>query len=599
MGDIAAGDSSMNRSKGSANDLSSTVGYNSLNKSTGIDSQGPSLSSLTMRFMPLIECYLTVSRYTILSPLPASSDYESSKNPLKRNRDECIDTIESPSAETEQSSEQLPTAIDISTSTATAETPLRLSTARSVSAIGVALQSATKKEGLPGYGFRQHAAYMRMQRELCNGEASDRFKTFIEKNDILLNMILRQNVHLLESSFSTLILAPFCRHRLHFDIKRAYFKGKLKKMKQNSSRMQGSLRIQVNRGRVLDDSFRKLRHCKAEEMRKRVSISFTGEEGMDAGGLTREWYTVLAREIFDERVPLFTSMGSNVTFQPSALSSLSCPDEDHLDYFKFVGRIIGKALCDGQLLDAHFTRTFYKHILGLPITYRDLEAIEPDYYKSLLQILEFSLDDIGVDMTFSADFNELGQVTTVDLIENGRNIPVTDENKMLSVQLIAHHRTTTAIREQIDAFLAGFHELVPPELISIFDAQELELLISGLPEIDLNDLRAHTDYCGYKSSDIQITWFWNCLRAFSKEEKALFLQFVTGTSKVPLEGFANLTGSDGPRRFNIQKAFGSHLLPSAHTCFNQLDLPEYSSEEEMKEKLLTAIREGSEGFGFA
>ena len=238
-------------------------------------------------------------------------------------------------------------------------------------------------------------------------------------------------------------------------------------------------------------------------------------------------------------------------------------------------------------------------MLGLPVSYHDLEAIEPDYYKSLLQILEHPLDVIGVDLTFSADFNELGQTTTIDLIKNGRNINVTDENKLLYIQLIAHHRTTTAIRKQIDAFLEGFHELVPPELISIFDAQELELLISGLPDIDLDDLRSTTEYNGYKPSDTIISWFWNCLRAFNKEEKALFLQFVTGTSKVPLEGFANLTGSDGPRRFNIHKAFGNHLLPSAHTCFNQLDLPEYTSEEELKEKLLIAIREGSEGFGFA
>jgi len=74
--------------------------------------------------------------------------------------------------------------------------------------------------------------------------------------------------------------------------------------------------------------------------------------------------------------------------------------------------------------------------------------------------------------------------------------------------------------------------LVPPELISIFDAQELELLISGLPEIDLDDLKANTDYHGYKNSDTQINYFWNALRSFSKEDKALFLQFVTGTSKV-------------------------------------------------------------------
>ena len=306
-------------------------------------------------------------------------------------------------------------------------------------------------------------------------------------------------------------------------------------------------------------------------------------------------YTILAREIFNPNYALFTAIDS-VTFQPNPYSAIN---PEHLDYFKFVGRIIGKSLCDGQLLDVHFTRTFYKHILGLPVNYHDLEAIEPEYYKSLKQLLEHSLEDIGLELTFSSEINTFGQIFCEDLIENGRNIPVTDINKHLYVELMAHHRTTTAIRKQIDAFLEGFHELVPPELISIFDAQELELLISGLPDIDLDDLRAHTDYNGYKPSDLQITWFWNTLRSFSKEEKALFLQYVTGTSKVPLEGFQNLSGSDGIKRFNIQKAYRSNLLPCAHTCFNQLDLPEYSSEEETKEKLLIAIREGSEGFGFA
>jgi E3 ubiquitin-protein ligase HUWE1 len=135
----------------------------------------------------------------------------------------------------------------------------------------------------------------------------------------------------------------------------------------------------------------------------------------------------------------------------------------------------------------------------------------------------------------------------VDLVEGGRNIAVTDDNKLDYVRLVAHHRMTAAILKQvttiplqsfsshlsqIDAFLDGFHELVPPELVSIFDAQELELLISGLPDIDLDDLRAHTEYQGYKPTDPVISYFWSVLRGFSQEEKAVFLQFVTGTSKV-------------------------------------------------------------------
>ena len=380
---------------------------------------------------------------------------------------------------------------------------------------------------------------------------------------------------------------------------RAFFKMKLKRMRQSSARsMHGTLRISVRRQNVFDDSFLSFRYKTADEMRRRLSVTFHGEEGMDAGGLTREWYSVLAREIFNANYALFTATSDSVTFQPNAQSYIN---PEHLSYFKFVGRVIGKAICDGQLLDAHFTRSFYKHMLGQPVSYHDLEGIEPEYYKSLKQILTMPLELLGLDdgMTLSAESNDFGHVETKDLVVNGRNIYVTDENKLEYVRLVAHHRMTTAIRKQIDSFLEGFHELVPPELISLFDAQELELLISGLPDIDLDDLRAHTDYHGYKPSDPPINFFWTVLRSFSKEEKALFLQFVTGTSKVPLEGFQALQGAEGVKRFNIHKAYGTHLLPSAHTCFNQLDLPEYLTEDALKEKLLIAVREGSEGFGFA
>jgi E3 ubiquitin-protein ligase HUWE1 len=136
----------------------------------------------------------------------------------------------------------------------------------------------------------------------------------------------------------------------------------------------------------------------------------------------------------------------NITFQPSQYSHIN---PDHLEYFKFVGRIIGKAICDGHLLDVHFTRSFYKHILGVPILYHDLEAIEPEFYKSLTVLLEHPLDLLGVELTFSAVLNDFGHVETVDLIENGRNIAVTDENKLDYIRLIAQHRMTVAIRKQV------------------------------------------------------------------------------------------------------------------------------------------------------
>eukprot|EP00981_Chlorochromonas_danica_P007095 scaffold1551_cov164-Ochromonas_danica.AAC.23 len=232
----------------------------------------------------------------------------------------------------------------------------------------------------------------------------------------------------------------------------------------------------------------------------------------------------------------------------------------------------------------------------------DIEATEPDYYKNLRLLLEHPLDQLGLSgTTFTAEIQKFGRTEDIDLIPNGSNIAVTEDNKWDYVRLVAHHRMTSAISSQIDAFLAGFYDLIPPELVCIFSPAELELLICGLPDVDVDELQANTEYHQYRQTDDMVKWFWSALRSFSREERASFLQFVTGTSKVPLGGFSQLQGMRGTQKFSIHRAYGGEngLLPTAHTCYNQLDLPVYQSEEELRDKLLLAVREGSEGFGFA
>lgn len=430
-----------------------------------------------------------------------------------------------------------------------------------------------------------------------------RLLSFVETNRVLLNLLVKEHPHLLlDSSLTSLVTLSRCRIHVDFDNKRSYFKSQMKKARKNNNPNQRNhprtLRLQVRRSQVFEDSFNSLRMRTADEMRGRFHITFHQEEGIDAGGLTREWYLILSREIFNPNYALFTTAADSPTFQPNPLSFVN---KEHLAYFKFVGRVLGKAICDGQLLDAHFTRSFYKHILGIKISYHDIEAIDPEYYRSLKSMLEHDLSALGLDdLTFSVESAQFGKMETHELKPNGLHEIVTEENKMEYVKLVAHHRMTTGIQSQIDAFLSGFHDLVTPDLISIFNELELELLISGMPEIDIDDLKANTEYANYKPSDSVIRWFWKAMYSFSHEERALFVQFVTGTSKIPLEGFKAIEGMRGPQKFNIHKAFGSSksTLPSAHTCFNQLDLPEYETEEITRERLLFAIREGSVGFGF-
>ncbi|KAL0693668.1 hypothetical protein Bca4012_060848 [Brassica carinata] len=422
------------------------------------------------------------------------------------------------------------------------------------------------------------------------------FIKFSERHRKLLNAFIRQNPALLEKSFSLMLKVP---RFIEFDNKRAYFRSKIKHQHDHHH---SPLRISVRRAYILEDSYNQLRMRSNQELKGRLTVHFQGEEGIDAGGLTREWYQLLSRVIFDKGALLFTTVGNDSTFQPNPNSVYQT---EHLSYFKFVGRVVGKALFDGQLLDVHFTRSFYKHILGVKVTYHDIEAIDPDYYKALKWMLENDISDV-LDLTFSVDADEeklilyeKTEVTDHELIPGGRNIKVTEENKHEYVDLIAEHRLTTAIRPQINAFLEGFSELILKDLISIFNDKELELLISGLPDIDLDNLRANTEYSGYSPGSPVIQWFWEVVQGLSKEDKARLLQFVTGTSKVPLEGFSALQGISGAQKFQIHKAYGSaNHLPSAHTCFNQLDLPEYPSKEHLQERLLLAIHEASEGFGF-
>ncbi|XP_059637615.1 E3 ubiquitin-protein ligase UPL2-like [Cornus florida] len=422
------------------------------------------------------------------------------------------------------------------------------------------------------------------------------FVKFSDKHRKLLNAFIRQNPGLLEKSFSLMLKVP---RFIDFDNKRAHFRSKIKHQHDHHH---SPLRISVRRNYILEDSYNQLRMRSAQDLKGRLTVHFQGEEGIDAGGLTREWYQSLSKVIFDKGALLFTTVGNESTFQPNPNSAYQT---EHLSYFKFIGRVVGKALFDGQLLDVHFTRSFYKHILGVKVTYLDIEAIDPDYFKNLKWMLENDISDI-LDLTFSMDADEeklilyeRTEVTDYELIPGGRNIRVTEENKHKYVDLVAEHRLTTAIRPQINSFLDGFTELISRDLISIFNDKELELLISGLPDIDLDDMRANTEYSGYSAASPVIQWFWEVVQGFSKEDKARLLQFVTGTSKVPLEGFSALQGISGSQKFQIHKAYGSaDHLPSAHTCFNQLDLPEYPSKQHLEERLLLAIHEANEGFGF-
>ncbi len=195
-------------------------------------------------------------------------------------------------------------------------------------------------------------------------------------------------------------------------------------------------------------------------------------------------------------------------------------NSNHLNYFRFVGRLIGKAIYENQLLDCYFTRSFYKHMLGKPVSYTDMEAEDNAFYQGLVFLLEHNVNEIGSDLTFSIEIQEFGANSVIDLKPNGRNIPVTEENKIEYVRLVCQEKMTGSIKQQLKSYLQGLHEIVPKRLISIFDEHELELLISGLPDIDIDDLQANTEYHKYAADSLQIQWFWRACRTFDQIDRA-------------------------------------------------------------------------------
>lgn len=392
------------------------------------------------------------------------------------------------------------------------------------------------------------------------------FFNFTNKHRKILNDLVRSNPKLMSGSFSVLVKNSSV---LEFDNKRNYFNRRLHHRTMDMRHYpHPTLQLSVRRNLVFTDSYRSLYFKKPEEMKYgKLNIRFHNEEGVDAGGVTREWFQVLSRQMFDPSYALFNPVASDrTTFHPNPQSAIN---DSHLNYFHFIGRIIGKALYENRVLDCHFSRAVYKRILGKAVSLKDMETIDLDYSKSLQWMLDNDITDI-ITESFSVTSDYFGVTEVIDLIENGRNIAVTEENKHEYVRLVIDYKLTGSVKDQLESFLHGFHDIVPAELIAIFDEGELELLISGMPEIDIFDWKNNTDYQNYNANSPQIQWFWRALRSFDKEERAKFLQFVTGTGKVPLNGFKELEGMNGVTRFSIHKDYGSKdRLPSSHTCFNR------------------------------
>uniref|UniRef100_A0A1L8DTI7 E3 ubiquitin-protein ligase SMURF1 n=1 Tax=Nyssomyia neivai TaxID=330878 RepID=A0A1L8DTI7_9DIPT len=355
----------------------------------------------------------------------------------------------------------------------------------------------------------------------------------------------------------------------------------------------GHCRLEVSRAEIFEESYRLIMKMRPKDMRKRLMVKFRGEEGLDYGGVAREWLHLLSREMLNPQYGLFQySRDDHYTLQ---INTDSAVNPDHLSYFHFVGRILGIAVFHGHCLDGGFTTPFYKQLLNKPITLSDIEGVDPELHRSLTWILENNIDGV-IETTFSVENNSFGALKVHELKQGGAGIAVTEENKKEYVKLYVNYRFMRGIEQQFLALQKGFCELIPSQLLRPFDERELELVIGGISSIDVNDWKLHTRLKHCTAETQQVVWFWQIVESYTSEMRARLLQFVTGSSRVPLQGFRALqgsTGAVGPRLFTIHLTADvpTQNLPKAHTCFNRIDLPPYDTYQLMYDKLTQAVEE--------
>jgi len=359
--------------------------------------------------------------------------------------------------------------------------------------------------------------------------------------------------------------------------------------------------VKIRRSHLYEDAMRELNPLKTG-LKGRIQVSFVDqfgldEAGIDGGGLFKEFMTSLCKRAFDPQYGIFKQTENGLLY-PNPNSNLI--SGNHLEHFAFLGRILGKAVFEGILVEPQFAPFFLNKVLGRTNYVDDLQSYDSKFYQNLIQLKSLeNVEDAGLTFSVTTD-GSFGNHEIVDLIPNGQNISVTNQNVIQYVHLMAHFKLNIQIAEQSSAFLLGFRDLLPAEFIRMFNQNEMQMLIGGSQSsFSLEDMIKYTNYAtGYHSSQPYIEAFWQVIDSFSNEEKALLLKFWTSCSRPPLQGFKQLHPALCIQKVNI--SCDDDRLPTASTCMNLLKLPFYSNAEVMKKKLLLSIHSAKDaGFGLS
>jgi hypothetical protein len=342
------------------------------------------------------------------------------------------------------------------------------------------------------------------------------------------------------------------------------------------------LRLNVERANVFVDSMVSLAIVPFRNVHSVLRIKFLEESGVDAGGLQREWFVMVNEALVEPTRGLFVC--ANKSEQTYYLSPCSSADllPHQLLYLFAAGRVLGRALLEGSMLCFHLAPPLLKLMLGYPLSFDDLEDFDPEVYGSLRWLLENDhVDSLGLDFTVTVKDGDSHR--DIELVPGGRDIAVTDSNKREYVERKWQYLLVESVAPQLQCFLRGLYEIIPRDLLLLFDPEEFDFLLCGSDEIDVDDWERNTKYSEDMHHHRALTWFWELVREMPNEYRRRLLQFSTGSSRVPLGGFSALTSYDGrlcPFTLKGVSLVGDGFIHS-HACFNRLDLPVYFEREKM------------------
>ncbi|NWI99682.1 HERC4 ligase, partial [Crypturellus undulatus] len=344
--------------------------------------------------------------------------------------------------------------------------------------------------------------------------------------------------------------------------------------------------LMVRRDNIVGDAVEVLRKTKNVDYKKPLKVIFVGEEAVDAGGVRKEFFLLIMRELLDPKYGMFRY------YEESRLIWFSDKTFEDSDLFHLIGVVCGLAIYNFTIVDLHFPLALYKKLLNKKPSLDDLKELMPDVGRSMQQLLDYPEDDIEeiFCLNFTITVENFGTTEVKELVPNGADIPVVKQNRQDFVDAYVDYIFNKSVASLFNAFHAGFHKVCGGKVLQLFQPSELQAMVIGNTNYDWKELEKNTEYKGeYWADHPTIKIFWEVFHELTLEKKKQFLLFLTGSDRIPILGMKCL-------KLVIQPTGGGEgYLPVAHTCFNLLDLPKYTDKKTLKSKLIQAI-DHYEGF---